>query len=349
MNNHIRLRRKYTPQTYMHIFQYIMKRQIILGLILVTCSSCATLFNSKTTQLNIITDTPATIVMNKDTVKSFNNRIHIKVLRQQTPILLKVSNESISKNITIHSKNSFAYWSNLGFLYGVGALIEMNKPKRYTYPTTIYLSMKNNSANYYTIDTAAIKNKFCIVKLSPLKLVDLTNSGIELSCEKRTDNYFATQVMASYLLPISIWNLNYGLKPNIKGFRLAIEEKYYFQKSAPSGPYTSLELNYLKDSYINSHFDNIYNNTNYPDSLRINKQTLSINLKIGYQHFIKRVAFDCYVGLGFRYKDVRYLDKINPNGDIERGRYFNFNHITSQKGRYWTIIIPMSVRIGWTF
>jgi hypothetical protein len=333
----------------MHAFQYIIKRQIILGLIFFTCSSCATLFNSKTTQLNIITDTPATIVMNKDTLKSFNNRIHIKVLRQQTPLLLKVFNDSISKNITISSKNSFAYWSNLGFCYGLGMLTEMRNPKRYTYPNTVYLTMKNNNTNFYTIDTTGIRKRFYILKLSPLKLVDLTNSGIELSCEKRTDNYFATQVMASYLLPISIWNLNYGLKPNIKGFRLAIEEKYYFKKLAPIGSYTSLELNYLKSNYIDSYSNTIYNNTNYPDSLRINKQALSINLKIGYQRFIKRVAFDCYVGLGFRYKDVRYLDRINPNGDIERGRYFNFNHITSQKGRYWTIIIPMSIRIGWTF
>jgi hypothetical protein len=343
MDNYIRRIKQHTIQAYVKAFQDMMKRQIPLALIILTCSSCATLFNSKTKQLSIITDTPATVIMNKDTLKSSNNQTHIDVLRQQAPILLKVFNDSISKNITIHSKNSFAYWSNLGFLYGLGALIEMNKPKRYTYPATVYLSMKNNSTNYYTIDTAAIKNKFCIVKLSPLKLVDFANSGIELSCEKRTGNYFATQVMVSYLLPISIWNLNYGLKPDIKGFRLAIEEKYYFRKSAPIGPYTSLELNYLKSNYIDSYSNATYNNSNYPDSLRINKQTFSINLKVGYQHFIKRFAFDFYVGLGLRYKDVRFLD------NLPQKRYFNFNHITSQKGQYWTAIVPMSIRVGWTF
>ena len=197
-----------------------------------------------------------------------------------------------------------------------------------------------------------------IVKWSPTRLTGFVNTGIELSCERRTGNYFATQVMASYLLPVSVWGLDYAFKPKIKGYRLAIEEKFYFKKSAPFGPYTSLELNYLKTQYSaiewfslkNVYIDSTFNqNASYGDTIGINKQTFSINIKLGYQYFFKRFSFDCYVGLGLRYKDVSHFDRINPKDEMEIPTDLNFSYITNLNGHYWTAIIPLNFKIGCTF
>jgi hypothetical protein len=314
------------------------------------------LFNSRAVELNIITDVPATVVMNKDTLKNINNQSKIGVLRQKEPISLTVFNDTISKNISIRSKSSFAFWSNFGFCYGLGMIIDKNSPKRYTFPNTVYVSLKDNEVKYSHIDSPRKKIKY-IVKMTPLKIVDLVNPGIELSLERRTGNYFATQLMASYLLPFTFEDFNTIYKPNIKGYRVAIEEKYYFRKTTPTGPYISLELNYLKNRYRtiesfgikNIYSDSTYNNTNYSDTIRIYKQTFSINFKFGYQFIVNRLSFDFFAGPGLRYKDVRHLDRINPNDEMQMPREPNEHYITNVNGQFWTFSMPLNIRIGWTF
>jgi len=332
-----------------------MKSLLAISLISLICSSCATLFNSPKKQVQIITDTQATIVVDSDTLKSTNNQTSIEVIRKQEPISLIVFNDTLSKNISIEAKNSFAFWSNLGVCYGLGMLIDMDNPKRYTYPNTIYLSMKNYDTNYSTVDNEILKNKY-ILKLTPLKITGLFSPGIEVSCEKSTGNYLATQIMASMLLPSSAWKMRNDFNPEINGFRIAIEEKYYFKKSSPIGPYTSLELNYMKNKYrdierfvINDNYsDTTYFNSLYVDSIGIKKQTLSVNLKFGYQYFIKRFSFDFYIGIGIRYKDVKHFDRIDPEDEMEIPREPDIYYISNQKGHFWTLCMPMNFRIGWT-
>lgn len=324
-----------------------MNKLILVCVIILTCSSCATLFNSRTRRLTIFTDTPASVVINKDTLISSNNQTPLIVLRQSNPLSVTVFNDSISKNINIRANNSFAYWSNIGFCLGLGMLIDIKKPKRYTYPSTVYVSMKNKDAKYFSIDSASIRNKY-ILKLSPLKLIDFSNPGIELSCERRTSNYFTTQVMASVLFPFNYWNFNNSLSQNINGYRTAFEEKFYFKKTAPIGPYVSLELNYLKKSDISISIQNstgLFSFMSSTSSISIHttefhKQTFSINFKIGYQYFINRFSFDCYTGLGLRYKDVIYLSDTNST---------NFFYIYEREGKYWRLNVPLNVRIGWVF
>lgn len=324
-----------------------MSKLIIIGIIILTCSSCASLFNHRMQRMTIITDTPATVVMNKDTLTNSNNQTPLNALRQGNRLSLTVFNNSISKKINIREHNSFAYWSNLGFCFSLGMLIDMNNPKRYAYPPIVYVSMKSKDAKYLTIDSSSIRNKY-ILKLSPLKLIDFSNPGLELSCEKRTSKYFTTQVMASVLFPFNFWNFNNNLSQNINGYRAAIEEKYYFKKTAPIGPYVSLELNYLKKSDISTsahNSDGLFNIMSSSrsisiDTIKFHKQTFGINFKIGYQYFIKRFSFDCYAGLGLRYKDVIYFGNTNTA---------NFFYIYEREGRYWHLNVPINVRIGWVF
>ena len=88
-----------------------------------------------------------------------------------------------------------------------------------------------------------------ILKITPLKITGFVNPSIEISHETRTGKNFSTQFMASYLLPSSLWNLGTGINPGVKGLRVAVEEKFYFKRSAPLGRYVSVEFNYLKNQY----------------------------------------------------------------------------------------------------
>lgn len=323
-------------------------------------SSCATLLNTRTENLTIITSVPCKVVVNDDTLQNISTHNYATVERSKYPLSISVFNDKNAKSINIRARNSFAYWLNLyPSIYWTGFIIDKNNPERYAYPRTIYIDTNNNQTIYLTyepLDSTMSKYKN-IIKFTPLKLIGPVNSALEISYERKTGDNFSTQIMGSYLLPESFIDQANGFSPNIKGYRLAVEERFYMNKSAPLGPYFGLELNYMKNRYrdvwnmrvkdVSS--DTSFNYSYYPDTFRIEKQTYSINLKIGYQLFLKRFSFDFYTGVGLRYKDVGHFDRQNPDDGKEVLRHPNIYYITNSKGKYWTISIPINFRIGWTF
>ena len=303
-------------------------------------------------KVEVITNSSASIIVNKDTLKNTNNRTLIEVRRQSSPLSIVAYNDTIRKNLTIDYKNSLAYWANLGFFYGAGMLLDMDNPKRYAYPKTIYLNMNNNDNTYTTLSNMGVKNKF-LLKINPFKLIDVSNPGLELSGEKGTGNRFATQVMASYLFPARITDSGNDFRPNIKGCRVALEEKYYLKKQAPVGSYVSLELNYMKNQYTDiSTFGSSrffifspYDRSNTKDTIGIKKQTFSVNFKYGHQLVFNKLSIDLYAGLGARFKDVRFFDGFNP--DRERKSTTRPIIYVNREGKYWIINIPIGFRLAY--
>jgi len=127
-----------------------MTRIIIPLLILCLTNSCATLLNSKTKRIDIITNTPAKVTLNNQTLENVNNRTKFIALRDIRPVKFSVYNDSVIKNITLDSKNSFAYWMNIYPSLGLGMLVDKDKPKRYTYPSRVYVDMTNNDSKFTT-------------------------------------------------------------------------------------------------------------------------------------------------------------------------------------------------------
>lgn len=333
---------------------------VITGLMFL--SSCATMFNSKTTNLTIITNQPSKLVFENDTLEKLSMNKTLTVNRDKKPLILTAFNDTLSHTVKIQSKNSFAYWLNLypNLHLWTGFIIDTKTKKRYTYPKTIYLDLNKKDSTYLTylpLENPYDEKSSNIFKITPLKFLGTVNPSIEISYERKTGRIFSTQIMASYLFPMTIMDIGNEFKPNISGFRVSLEEKLYLKKSAPIGPYISFEFNYLKNQYQdvwmfgveNIYSDTTYNYTNYEDTYGINKQTYSFNLKLGYQLITKRLSFDFFGGLGIRYKDVVHFDRINPNDKMEMPRHPNVYYISNKEGKYWTISIPLNVRIGWTF
>ncbi len=174
--------------------------------------------------------------------------------------------------------------------------------------------------------------------------------------ERKTSAHFSTQLMVSYIISNSLANLGDNFSPNNRGYRFALEERFYFMKPSPKGIYFSLEFNYLSIDYNaimnfgeSNIYDSLYLNTNYSDSISISKQTYSLNVKIGCQFHIKRFTLDVYGGLGLRYKDVTHYDRINPEDEMEMPRHPNFYYYKNLDGKQWTISIPLNVSIGYSF
>ena len=200
------------------------------------------------------------------------------------------------------------------------------------------------------------KNYSNALKITPLKVIGLVNASFELCYERKTSEKFATQLTAAYVLPSLTMN-NYRDFSDAKGFRVAIEEKIFitfFDEVFPS--YVSFELNYLNQEYrstwdyIDGNSIQNYYETTYIDTIRVHKQTYSLNLKLGYQKvFAKRFVVDVYFGIGLKYRDVYHSERANPNDKEVKPRHINLYYESNREGKSLTISMPINIRFGFVF
>ena len=131
-----------------------MRKSVFLVIIILALSSCATVLNHTTKTVYITTSTPANVVINKDTIKTFEDKVPIWVKRQPKDLKITVFNDSIKKEVSIKPGNSFAFWLNAypTPLLFTGFLIDRKNPKRYTYPSRMYFDMKDTTNTYLSYD-----------------------------------------------------------------------------------------------------------------------------------------------------------------------------------------------------
>jgi len=121
-------------------------------------SSCASIFNSPYKRITIHTEKPAMIYYNDGSVKTNNlvktnnylAAIHVK--RKNDSLQFSVHNDSTFQKYSVKRKLSFAFWANIPFKFGIGMLVDFTNPKRFTYPTHIYLDSTEKKKGYYTYE-----------------------------------------------------------------------------------------------------------------------------------------------------------------------------------------------------
>ncbi|MDX2069885.1 MAG: hypothetical protein SFV55_15760 [Haliscomenobacter sp.] len=89
--------------------------------------------------MTIYTPGPSKIILKKDTLHTEANEAHFLVPRSKEALSLRVIADSSDQSLTVNAKNSFAYYLNLAYNFGLGMLVDQNNRKRYTYPRRIYL------------------------------------------------------------------------------------------------------------------------------------------------------------------------------------------------------------------
>jgi len=324
------------------------------GLLMVITTSCATIFNLPTQNVTLITKEPSSIKIRDNNSLPITKRVEVRVQRSSEPLRLSVHDSLSTRQYSIRPHNSAAYWLNLYSTMWLGFLIDMNKPKRYSYPKTVYIDNRSNKYfTYLPLDSNAQKLKN-IIKLTPLKILDITNSSVELSYERKTSQLLSSQIMLSYLLPNSLWDIEDDFKPEIRGYKFGFEEKIYFKKSAPLGLYIAFEINHLNSKYKSLAFfhpatDSLPYLHEYSDSINISKRITNINFKVGYQKIAGKFTFDFYGGIGARYKNVTHLNRINPSDQMSVPIDLNINTLNNSEGKYWVPVFLLNIRIGWLF
>src|SRR5690554_5981336 len=181
----------------------------------------------------------------------------------------------------------------------------------------LLLSVFTFSAGAQNTDTVRKKN---VIKISPLKMIDVSNSAVELTFERAMGNHFATGLTAGWLLPHNLGSGPVEPYPKARGFTVAVEQKYYLRESAPRGSYFAAELDFLLNRYhVREYFIDAsaaeglyYEENTYQDDIVIHKQTLTLSVKWGCQFLIGRFGLEVFGGVGIRYKDVYHSGRQNP-------------------------------------
>lgn len=118
-------------------------------------SSCATIMNQQTTDIVIHTTKPATITARTIPYRTARNRVQISVPRSSKPLTITATTTDSArstKTVTVRARNSFAFYANILWTYGIGMIRDWNEPKRYGYPRHIYLDLSDSAVRYRTYE-----------------------------------------------------------------------------------------------------------------------------------------------------------------------------------------------------
>lgn len=224
------------------------------------------------------------------------------------------------------------------------------------------LGLPNAGAQYVldsvpeTPDVGALRQYRNQLKVSPIRILDPFNPGFELSYERHFSKRFSTQLSMALLKDAFKITGN----DDYKGYRVALEEKYFVTNTKRFRPYVSLDVVYhwirirRQDDF--TPFPDGYYTVNdtmatdiYTDDYRIEKKMLTINGKVGLQVLLGRVVLDLGYGLGIKFKQIAHFDRTDPSDHFVQGVDLNIWTIPIEQGNFTTLNMPLNFKVGYLF
>jgi hypothetical protein len=145
-----------------------MKPTLYLITIAFLFSSCATIWNRKRQRIVFHTHNPTTVIYQPDTIPITGSKVILHVKRQNQVVKLRVTDNNVSKQITLYPHISTAFWLNLPANLGLGMLVDMLTSKSWGYPSRIdldnydsisyhkryrsYSNSQNSLKSHFTVD-----------------------------------------------------------------------------------------------------------------------------------------------------------------------------------------------------
>lgn|SRR5574344_205628 len=119
-----------------------ISRLVIIGISVLSFSSCATLINQRSVDVNIFTDVDSALVCIKDSDECYVTPATINLLRSKSDVELIFKKDTITKSVTLESQLSSAVTLGNYFSFSIiGMIVDFTNPKRFTYPRAKYVSL----------------------------------------------------------------------------------------------------------------------------------------------------------------------------------------------------------------
>ena len=309
-----------------------MVKQIALLLILIlTLTSCASIFNGKRTKVKISADKDSKIIFDNDTISIDINQTTIRPFRSKKPLQIRVLKDSLQQDFSFNKKLSNTVFLNI-YNYGLGLAVDLFHDKGYRYKNNLHFvtdSLSNKIMLSSKKVTIVPKNKVFIYT-SPLQAFDffsipMVTLGVEYFVK---NNFSISAEYGSFVanMKLSRHNITY-LKEKASTYRF--ETKWYnginLTENVHIDEYLGLEIRNINSQYNDYIEYTDKNNPNQSNTMRddfaTRKRVTIINLKFGTLVPIgKRFYFDFYSGFGLRIKRFNHV-----NLEFDKKYYFHFD------------------------
>ncbi|WP_343700434.1 hypothetical protein [Chitinophaga sp.] len=134
------------------------------------------------------------------------------------------------------------------------------------------------------------------------------------------------------------------------GYRVSLEQRYFFPQQRVLMPYLSLFGSWLKSEYIIS--DRFGPNPGYLDTFAVNRANLVISPRFGIQIHLNRLLIDTGVGFGLKWRQTRNTGRQNPADKPSPNLIYSIIPILPRDGKEiegLNISFPVNVRLAFQF
>ena len=318
-----------------------MKNIALLILLSIVLNSCTTLLNGKTTRVNIHAP-KNTKVLHKNEDASINEeRTILYPIRSKEPLEFTLTNDSISTDFIFNREISSLIYLNIPYTYGLGILIDLTNPKRFTYRRNLFLEIDKDANEFKVFEGKAnpFKQHTTFVYTSPLMAIDVFNQpkfslGIE---------YFPLDNLSFSAEYATVFTERHNASSRLefyknKGREFRYELKYYNLTTILRNPkvneYIGLEARFVRYQYnknIQYYRSNEEISYYVNEPIAVQKSLNIFNIKYGFNFPIgKHMFLDLYSGFGIRNKTFKNPNRsYNPEIDQlldNDNHYFSFNN-----------------------
>jgi hypothetical protein len=222
---------------------------------------------------------------------------------------------------------------------------------------TVFLLVSMYGAIFTGGLKAQTENHHFLIKTSPVRMIDPVNPGFELGLEVVYSPKFSTHVSGTAMTNL----VGAGIYEEYSGYRLALEQKWYFFRREYFRLFTALEFAYMNSTFQHTDefripLDDLYTyHYEYPyehftETYAIHKEIFNISPRYGIQAIFGRLVLEGGVGIGIKYREVRHVDRItsldylhNPNANPV---FPGLRPLGSKENTRWTLAIPVHLKIG---
>jgi hypothetical protein len=308
-----------------------LKKSILLIGLFIILNSCTTLLNGTKTKVKIYAPKGTTINYKETNQTLDEDKIEIFPERSKDSLQFIVANDSLTTTLSFRRKTSPLIFLNLPYTYGLGVLVDLTNPKRFTYLRNVNLKIDTTNNQFYHSDEKIIqfKKETVFLYTSPLRAMDvLSTPMLTLGTEYFfVDNISISAEYGTRYLKNWRYDPKYRFIKHL-GRSIRFELKFYnlgtIFNNVRINEYIGLEARFIRTQTNDDISYRVYNE----DISFIRNEVLNIqnsvdifNLKYGVNFPIgEHLYLDLYMGLGQRTRTVK-----NPNSSYQNSNTRDFD------------------------
>ncbi len=241
----------------------------------------------------------------------------------------------------------------------LGFLLDRKHAKRYTFPRSVYVNMKETSGyERERLVQFGQRSPRWAFFVSPFRTLAWADPGFSAGFMYAFARNWAVDADYSVLFSTSIWQRGIAQLQSNSGFEARFGLRKYLYSDAPVGFYLGAQGVWLENSqWADLRFgerealrDTLgsYETISYYDTVLVNRKVRGIHLRMGQTVYKGHFTFDFSMGIGLLHRQNSMRERrgsFEEDDDLlTRGIYY----FSMREGSFWMAGIPLHFRLGYT-